>query len=320
MVRAPFQSDDHVVVVVPERGGAGQDSDVRKGSELRGGAGDEIHRVGAVDGGGGRSQAAAESGRIVGDDDPRARARRGERRHQPAGSGAHHQHVAEGVAAIVVVGVGLVRSAPEPRRLADEVLVELPPRARPHERLVVEPGREELRGDVAQRAHVEVERGPVVLAAGDEPVEELDLRRLQVGFGAGALAHTDQGVGLFRAGADDASAAVVLEAASDDPHAVREQGGSERIAPVAREAHAVESEFERCGAVDAPSPLRSMGLPIHRCASSPGSVPARTGRFGTGLGGRVIGRIIGQIIGVRPRRDRHRAVRSRARGGSTYRA
>ena len=116
MVGAPFHRDDHVVVVVAEGGSAVEHADLRARFKLLADAGDELHRVGAFDGGGGREEAAAGRGRVVDEDHPRARARRGERRHQPGRSGPDHEHVAEGVAAVVVIGVRIERSAPEPRR------------------------------------------------------------------------------------------------------------------------------------------------------------------------------------------------------------
>ena len=150
----------------------------------------------------------------------------------PAGPAPRDEHVAEGVAAIVVIGVGLVRGPPESRRLADEVLVEHPPRAGPHERLVVEPGREQLRGGVAERSHVEFERRPAVLAGGGESVVELDPGRLQVRLGPGSCADAHEGIGFFRSGSEDPAPAVILEAAPDEPHAVRQQRRGERVAPV----------------------------------------------------------------------------------------
>ena len=312
VVGAPLHRDDHVVVVIAERGGAAQHPEVRARCELLADAGHEAHRVSAVDRGGGREEAVAESGRVVRDDDPGARARRGERGHQPGRPASHHEHVAEGVAAIVVVGVGLDRGMAQPRRLADEVLVEPPPRARPHEGLVVEAGRKQPRGDVAQPPHVEIERGPAVLAAGREPVIKLDLRRLEIRLGPGSLADANECIGLFPPRCEDAARAVVLEAAAGEPDAVRKQRGGQGVAPVPLVAYAVEGERERRGSIDTPSPLRPMGLPVHRRPPPPETVRGRRGGIDTGRGCR--------FIGARPRRDRPRAARFRARGGSTYRA
>ena len=48
----------------------------------------------------------------------------------------------------------------------------------------------------------------------------------------------DQGARLFRARSDDAARAMILEAACDEPDAVRKQGGGQCVAAVAAVAPA----------------------------------------------------------------------------------
>ena len=93
-----------------------------------------------------REQPAAEAEVLVAQDDARAGAAGGERRRQAGRAGADHQHVAEGVGLLVVVGIRRVGGAAEAGGAADQRLVELLPEARrPHEGLVVEAGAEERR-------------------------------------------------------------------------------------------------------------------------------------------------------------------------------
>ena len=145
MVGAALHRDDHVVVVVPERAGAGQHPDVRARRQRFAGAGREFVRRAAPHRRRAGEEASPEDGPVLDEDDPRPGAGRRLRRHQAGRAGADDEHVAEGVAAVVTVGVGLDRRPAQTRRLADEVLVEPPPRAGPHERLVVEAGREQPR-------------------------------------------------------------------------------------------------------------------------------------------------------------------------------
>src|SRR3546814_20974081 len=79
----------------------------------------------------------------------------------------------EGVHLLVAVGVGQPRAGAEAGGLADEVLVEHPGLGRgAHEGLVVEAGAEDRPGEAVHRHDVEAERGPSVLAAGLEAVEQ----------------------------------------------------------------------------------------------------------------------------------------------------
>src|SRR3546814_2051554 len=94
------------------------------------------------------------------------------------------------------------------------------------------------------RADVEGERGPAVLARGFQPVVELDRRGLGVGFAARTAADLDQPVRLFRACGEKAARTVVLEGTADEAHAVGDQGGGERVAAVALIGFPVEAEEE----------------------------------------------------------------------------
>ena len=153
-------------------------------------------------------------------------------RGEAGSAGTHHQHVAMGVARGVAVGIRLLRRDAEPGRGADDRLVEpLPRRLRPHEGLVVEPGRKQRRGEIVERADVEAERGPAVLRHGGEAVVKLLHGGAHVGRRApGVAADADQRVRLLGAGGKHAARPVILERAAHQVNAVGQQRGSQRVA------------------------------------------------------------------------------------------
>ena len=168
------------------------------------------------------------------------------------------------------------RPAAEARRAPDEPLVEEPARrrGRPHERLVVEAGGKEGRGEAGRRPEVEGERGPPVLASGGHARLDLDPGRPQVGLGAGALPHGDERVRLLRPRRHHPSGAVVLEAAAEEAHPVREEGGGEGVAPVAEVRAAVEGELDELVAIDEPTREIAEALELHaRSSPAPGPDP-----------------------------------------------
>ena len=226
----------------------------------------------AVDFGIQSHQAAAETGLLVHQDHPPAPARRRVGGGESGGTSAHHQYVTVSVTMRISIGVRLSRRFAQTRRLANEVLVEAPPRARPHEGLVVEPGRKQARGEVVDGADVEVQRGPAVLARAGEVVEKLDLGRAEIRLGARARTQSDHRVRLFHSGADHSATAVVLEAAPHRAHPVGEQGGGDTVARITREATPVELESELPASVDE----AAGGVPA-RLAHAPSSATSAPG-------------------------------------------
>ncbi len=194
----------------------------------------------------------------------------------------------------VVVRVRQLRRHAEPGGAADHGLEELRPQrraldeARPHEGLVVEPGREERRQQVVDRADVEAAGRPAVLARGHEPVVELDLRGAQVRRHPGLVPrHGDERVGLVGAGRQDAARAVVFERPAEKMNAVGEQRRGERVALETLVGMSVEGEAERCRAVDPAAPGRAE-IDAHGATSSPapirGASPSGTGGTTSGRG------------------------------------
>src|SRR5271166_1040451 len=132
---------------------------------------------------------------------------------------------------------------------------------RTHEHLVVEAGAEQRREAVVDRADVESERRPAVLAQSPKALIKLDLRRAQIGRkSAGSAPEADQRVGLFRAGADYSSRPMVFVRTPDQMDAVGDERRSERVACVALVGDAVECERERARAVDQAEARDAKGL------------------------------------------------------------
>ena len=118
----------------------------------------------AVDALGGRKQAAAEFGLFVGDDHTGTRLSRGAGGGEAGWSGADHQDFAMGVDVVVAVGIRSVGGVAEAGGVAQEVLVERPEAAGPHEGLVVEAGGDERSGHETEGMDIRsiVQAGPGV--------------------------------------------------------------------------------------------------------------------------------------------------------------
>ena len=105
-------------------------------------------------------------------------------------------------------------------------------------------------------------------------------------------------IGFLGAGAEDATGAMVLEAAPDEMDAVRKQRRSERVAGVANVASTVEGEMERPPPIN-PAPtvqtvlLRGAIADVHGGSSVPEPTtvrsrlaPLRAGAAGVSISGR----------------------------------
>ena len=195
--------------------------------------------------------------------------------HQPGRAGAHHQHVAERVHALVARGVPGIAGAAEAGGAADEVLAQHPEAGalqradhRAHEGLVVEAGRDQLAGELVGRADIEGERREAVLADDGQPVMDLEQRRRDVGLADVALQHRHQRVRLVDAGGKHAARAVVFERAAEQADAVGKQRRGQRVAGIADIGLAVEGEAD--------GTVRGRSARRRRCGagSLAGSMPA----------------------------------------------
>ena len=173
-------------------------------------------------------------------------------RGKPAGTGAHDEDV--GVIVHRFGGIGVQRDdgceSPEARGAADERLIETLPRpARRHERFVIEACRQEARQVVIERAPIEAQRRPAVLALGGQALVQGQRSRQLVRLASARADHIDERAGLLGPCGHDAAGPVVLEAAADQPHAVGEKRRGERVARERFQISRVESKAQRAGRV-----------------------------------------------------------------------
>src|SRR5690606_8629439 len=93
--------------------------------------------------------------------------------------------------------------------------------------------------------------GPSYLAARLEPFRQDDFSCLDVGFAPCGITQTHQSVRFVRAQPHDPSRTMEFEAATDQQHAVCQQGRRQCIALIALEGTTVEPKTQRLAAVDA---------------------------------------------------------------------
>ena len=278
---------DEVVAVIAGGGGACEHLDIARieSRELLRHAARPLGRRHTVDGAGGAVLAekpAAECRALLDEHHPGAGMRGRARRRKPRRSGADDEHVGVVVDVFIALGIGRARRPAEPRRLADEALVEHPVAGRAHEGLVVEPGRQEGRQKVIDGAQIMAQRGPAVLRERFEAFIDFKLCGAHIGLGEGGIAaHLHERRRVLRAGAENAARAVILEAAGDEMDAVGKQRRGQRVAGIALTAPAVEGERDGGRAVDGDAAMgEAMGLARHGEFSPallprPGTLPPR---------------------------------------------
>ncbi len=174
------------------------------------------------------AQRAAEQRLLLGEDDAGPARGRGDRRCEPRRPAAHDEHVAMGMQRVVALGVRCPRRTPEPRRVADERLEQMP--GRPHECLVVKARRQESREHPVDRAHVEIGAGPAIDRMRREPIGQFDLGGAQVELGPRTRGHRDERIGLLDASREQAPRTVILERPPDHGHAAGEERRGQGIA------------------------------------------------------------------------------------------
>ena len=145
MIGDALEQPDEIAVVVAERGGSRQQRDLGERRELAHDSGEPRSGIDTIDRRVTADEAAAEHRILVAQHDSGAGMRGGASGGEARGTRADHEHVAMPVLMLVGIGIRLARGAAHARGMADQVLVAKPPlrRRRPHERLVVEAGRNE---------------------------------------------------------------------------------------------------------------------------------------------------------------------------------
>lgn len=186
---------------------------------------------------------------FVDEDDLLAGRSGGKRSGQARHAGTGDQHVAMDIAAGIMIRIVFRRRNTKACGAANDRFIDLVPGfARPHEGLVVEPGGEEGRHHVVQRADIEGERRPAVLRGDLRPVEHFLHGRPHVRLAAGGVARdVEQRIRLFRTSGQNAARTMILERAAEQMHAMRQQRGGDRIALQCRIALAVEGEAGGAG-------------------------------------------------------------------------
>ena len=197
---------------------------------------------------------------FVGQNDPRARTARRERRRQSRRSSPDNQHIAMQKAVIIKVGVGLQAEPPQTRRRPDKRLVDLFPKGfRPHKGFVVETGAQERGDQVVQPHDVVFQRPAMVLRPGCQPVKQLGHGGLGVGLLCRTGAKFDHTVRLFGPRGEYPARAVVFERPAHQPLSIGQQRRSQRVARMALHRLAVEGEIQRLATVDQ-SAVDTVGL------------------------------------------------------------
>ena len=262
-----LERGEHAVFVRPDHAGARQAADASEASK----SGAHVLPPGVpapI-----LQRAAAEDLVLLGEDDPQAFGPEPVRGRETRGAGADDQHVR-----MVVDGLGgrglRARNRLQPAeagRAADQRLVQpLPRPAGRHEGLVVEARRQEPGEDAVDREHIEAQRRPAILARGDEALPQYQRGGGRVGLAAGRAQDLDQRRGLLRARRHDAARPVVLEAAPDQPDAVRKQRRGEGVAVLTLEKATVEAKADGPVGVGQEA-ARDAGGACHPCAPSGGA-------------------------------------------------
>ena len=132
---------------------------------------------------------------------------------------------------------------------SNHMLIGHPHRGWPHERLVIESGREKARHQRIDRADIGFQRRKAVLAFSVKTVIEFDLGCAQVGLCQIAATNTYQCIRLFRSGGHDAAGPVIFEGPADKMDIVGKQGRGKRIPCKALTGFSVKGECHRLGAV-----------------------------------------------------------------------
>ena len=237
VIRQPLAKTHHVLVIIadgrgprhqPHPGGA-QAAHLRL-DPVPGRLAVDLHgRIG--------QQRSAHFGVLVNQGHIRAGLRRSQGGGNARSTRADDQHVGVQIAAGIAVGVSLGRRLAQARRAPDHGFIDLVPEGlRPHEGLVVEPGREQHIGPVVDRAQVKGQVRPLVLAFRDQARAQFLDSGARVGFKPPRTARgADQRIRFLGSSRHRAARAVILEGPAHQVDAVGQQRRGERACELARD-------------------------------------------------------------------------------------
>ena len=262
----PIHGHQHVVVVVACDQCAGEHPHIDCVTKFSDSTLQPLQRRHAVHFAALIAQAATESRFEFGDDYARAFATGGEGLVQARRPTPNDQHVAMQVVLEVLACVLACRQPSGTRRAPDQALVPVP--TRPLEGLVVEPRWPEPVGKIEHPPAIESDAGPGIFGGRGQTLDQRLHRRPHQRHREHAGVDSEQRVGLLHSRGQNSARAVILEAATDDAHAVREQCRSQRIASVAREPLTIAGKGQRPVTLDESAGFQTVSLrPVH--AASP---------------------------------------------------
>src|SRR5260221_8712425 len=246
MVGDPFYDAIGAAVVDTEHGAARHQAHVRQACEFVNNASRPDMARPAADSLAFCKQPAAKTEVLITADPARTRRPRHQCRCQPRRACSDDEHVAERVGLFVTVRITNAGAAAQTGGATDDGLIELFPEARwPHEGLVIKAGDEDRAQQRIDRQNIEFQRRPVVLAPRLKPLIELDRGGFGVGFAARTGPQLHERVRLLGARAQYTPGTMILEAASDNTRAFREQRGLQRISGKALGRFPVEAKAKR---------------------------------------------------------------------------
>src|SRR5262249_29988000 len=142
--------------------------------------------------------------------------------------------------------------------------------ARPHERFVVKPGRNEGGDEVIHGSDVEIQTGPAVLTLRLQALVQLNLGGSQIGrITSGITPYGDQCVGFFGTGGKNSTRPMVFEGSAHQMHAIGEQRRGERVACKASVRASIKGEVQHPRTVDPASSGRAQAATVHAHGRSP---------------------------------------------------
>ena len=263
MVGDALAQADKVLLIIAKGRGARQSPDVRVHGQNHENIQWPLISLTPVDSGRARAQKrAAKLRALVANDNIRAALRRRQRRRQSGRPRPHHQHIAMRKPVGVMIRIRFFGRVTKPGGTADDRLINrVPKQLREHKGFIIEACGKNGREQRIHRADIKFQAWKPVLADCGQALIKLHFAGAQIGCAAPAIpADTNQCVGFIAAHRHQAARPVIFERAPHQMHAIGNQCRGQRIPPRALIGHAIKTEINRLGAVNA-----SAGRCAHVC-------------------------------------------------------